>query len=30
MKKNIGFGIIVSFIILMIGVSGCTVNNSSL
>ena len=30
MKKNIVFGIIASFIILMIGVSGCTMNNSDL
>lgn len=30
MKRKIGFGIIVSLIILMIGVCGCTMNNSDL
>lgn len=30
MKRNLGFGIIVSLIILMIGVCGCTMNNSDL
>ncbi len=30
MKRNVGFGIIVSLIILIIGVCGCTMNNSDL
>lgn len=30
MKRNVGFGIIVSLIILMMGVCGCTMNNSNL
>jgi hypothetical protein len=30
MKRNFGFGIIVSLIILMMGVCGCTMNNSDL
>lgn len=30
MKRNVGFGIIVSLIILMMGVCGCTMNNSDL
>lgn len=30
MKRNVGFGIIVSFIILMTGVCGCMMNNSDL
>lgn len=30
MKRNVGFGIVVSLIILMMGVCGCTMNNSDL